>query len=224
LQNTTATGVAAQWASVEPSAAAQWVLTFPEGMPGFERHHRYALLQDARLAPFFWLQSMHDPLTGLGNRSLFQQRFEQAVSRRPRPRGLALLLVDLDGFKAVNDSRGHAVGDLVLRLMAERLRSVTRDGDTLARVGGDEFVLLCPDATPGAAAEIAERVLAVVGRPLRAGDDWFQLGASVGVSHASLTGVYTVVDAAGLLREADRAMYEAKKAGKGRVVVAPAGA
>jgi len=169
-------------------------------------------------------QAQHDPLTGLGNRSLFQQRFEQAVSRRPRPRGLALLLVDLDGFKAVNDSRGHAVGDLVLRLMAERLRSVTRDGDTLARVGGDEFVLLCPDATPGAAAEIAERVLAVVGRPLRAGDDWFQLGASVGVSHASLTGVYTVVDAAGLLREADRAMYEAKKAGKGRVVVAPAGA
>ncbi|MCW2750657.1 MAG: domain S-box/diguanylate cyclase protein, partial [Aeromicrobium sp.] len=165
-------------------------------------------------------QAQHDPLTGLGNRSLFQQRFEQAMGREPRPRGLALLLVDLDGFKAVNDSRGHAVGDLVLRLMAERLKSVTRAGDTLARVGGDEFVLLCPDASPTVAAQIAQRVVTVVGQPLRAGDDWFQLGASVGVAHTRLAPGSASVDAAGLLREADRAMYEAKKAGKGRVELA----
>jgi diguanylate cyclase (GGDEF)-like protein/PAS domain S-box-containing protein len=161
-------------------------------------------------------QALHDPLTGLANRALLQTRLQVAAARRNRPNDLALLLIDLDGFKYINDSFGHAVGDEVLRTVAERLAEEGRAGDTLARMGGDEFVLLCPETTLDGAASVAERVVETIGRPIVIDGVTHVVGASVGVAHAD--GKLPEPD--WLLLEADRAMYLAKAAGKGRVRLA----
>jgi diguanylate cyclase (GGDEF)-like protein/PAS domain S-box-containing protein len=154
-------------------------------------------------------QALHDPLTGLCNRILLQSRLEMAAAQRGAV-NVSVLLVDLDGFKAVNDTFGHSVGDDVLRVVASRLTRLARPGDTLARTGGDEFVLLCPDTNRVAAAAIGDRIVRAVSQPLSTGGVMVQLGASVGAAHQVGPGI----DPDWLLIEADHAMYAAKRAGR----------
>ena len=161
-------------------------------------------------------QALHDSLTGLPNRTLFLDRLGLALARLPRrPTTVAVLFLDLDGFKGVNDHFGHDVGDQVLGRMAERLRGVLRPGDTAARLGGDEFTILCEDVGDAAdAAAIADRVIAAVAKPFTFDDGEAYLTTSVGIALASAQGGATVPEA--LLRDADAAMYRAKELGKAR--------
>lgn len=158
----------------------------------------------------------HDALTGLPNRALFTERLEQAVVQRSAAEHPpAVLFLDLDRFKEVNDAQGHAAGDALLVEAAARLRAEVRAGDTVARFGGDEFAALVHSDPQGrAAGELAGRLHAALTRPYRLGADSFLVGASVGVAFWRPGS-----SAAQLLRQADLAMYEAKNEGKGRVVV-----
>jgi len=158
--------------------------------------------------------AFQDPLTGLPNRLLFEDRLRHAVSRIDRaggPRQLAVLFVDLDGFKPVNDSLGHAQGDVVLREAARRLTDAARGSDTVARVGGDEFVLMAEDiAGPGDGTALAERIIRALREPFQIGNQHFGISASVGVAIYPDHG-----DADKLMAMADAAMYAAKRAGGG---------
>ena len=158
--------------------------------------------------------SLHDALTGLANRVLLLERLEHAVQRARRTGRLAaVLFVDLDDFKSVNDDHGHAVGDALLVMVADRLRSTVRPGDTLARMSGDEFVILCEDLdSPEEAHTIARRVGEALGAPLELDGIAATVTASVGLAFSGL-GVELPVD---LLRDADAAMYRAKRSGGGR--------
>jgi diguanylate cyclase (GGDEF)-like protein/PAS domain S-box-containing protein len=158
-------------------------------------------------------QALYDPLTGLANRRLLLERLELAVVRRSRHSGaLALVYVDLDRFKLVNDSLGHEAGDELLARTAERLQSLVRPEDLVARLGGDEFVVLCDDLPdPDEAESVARRIVTALSVPVRLrGEDTF-VSASVGV--ISDTGTRT---ASQLLADADAAMYRAKKQGGAR--------
>jgi len=160
----------------------------------------------------------HDPLTGLPNRSFFIERLAKAMERS-RPRGApgyAVLFIDLDGFKVVNDSLGHAAGDDMLVQVAQRLKQCLGPWDTLARHGGDEFTVLVGQTQDAEdAVEVAERILAELLRPVRIGDNEIYTNASIGIApgHAD----YATTDE--LLRDADTAMYRAKAAGKAGYVV-----
>ncbi|HZQ87938.1 MAG TPA: EAL domain-containing protein, partial [Acidimicrobiales bacterium] len=158
-------------------------------------------------------QALHDPLTGLPNRTLFLDRLRHALSRRRRDRSTAaILFIDLDRFKAVNDSLGHEAGDRLLLAVAARIPGALRNGDTLARLGGDEFVVLCEDVRGSTdATAIAERVLETLSGPFTLATGEIFIGASVGVAVASGTDQ----DAEELLGDADMAMYRAKERGKG---------
>jgi diguanylate cyclase (GGDEF)-like protein/PAS domain S-box-containing protein len=160
--------------------------------------------------------AFHDPLTLLANRSLFRNRVEHAIalSRRTRDR-LAVLMIDLDNFKNVNDSLGHDVGDRLLQTAAQRLVKCTRAADTVARLGGDEFaVLLEGVATVEQAEQIAASVTEAFRLPLTIDDNELLVTASVGVALSEPGN-----DTEQVLRNADIAMYNAKTAGKGRHVV-----
>jgi diguanylate cyclase (GGDEF)-like protein/PAS domain S-box-containing protein len=160
-------------------------------------------------------QAFHDSLTGLANRALFMDRLEHAVSRKRRfGHPLAVLFVDLDDFKTVNDSLGHGEGDRLLVGVAERLSGALRSGDTVARMGGDEFAVLVEDATDAdAPLEVAARILASLGPPFtRAGKELY-VRASIGVS----TWDATDETAEDLVRNADMSMYTAKANGKNRI-------
>lgn len=158
----------------------------------------------------------HDPLTGLANRSLFEARLGQAVDRyRCDGRPLAVLVVDLDDFKQVNDTLGHSAGDHLLYAVGERLRGCVRSGDTVARVGGDEFAVVV-GGDPLAPAIVSERILAAMRREFAVGDDVVVLGASVGVVEPRPD--EPDVTAEVLVQRADRAMYAGKRQGKGTVV------
>jgi diguanylate cyclase (GGDEF)-like protein/PAS domain S-box-containing protein len=164
-------------------------------------------------------QSMHDPLTGLPNRLLFLDRLSLAIARcRRMHREVAVLFIDLDRFKNVNDSVGHDAGDELLIAVARRLESVLRPGDTVARFGGDEFTILCDDLTTATsrdrAIEIAQRLLDAVSQPFVVGGTRTFIGASIGIALA--TGEERPEE---LLRDADAAMYHAKESGRGRVEV-----
>ncbi|SDO44125.1 diguanylate cyclase/phosphodiesterase [Rhodoferax sp. OV413] len=154
--------------------------------------------------------AFRDALTGLPNRLLFDDRVAVAVERCSRDgSGLAVLFVDLDGFKPVNDSFGHAVGDLVLREMAQRIAGEARASDTVARVGGDEFVLLLegnPDTT--AAAQIAQRIIDALNQPFTAGDHDVRLSCSLGIAMYPSDAPRDQ-----LMAHADAAMYAAKRSG-----------
>ena len=158
-------------------------------------------------------QTLHDALTGLPNRALLLDRLGHALDRTERSEGpgVAVLFVDLDHFKEVNDSLGHAAGDALLVEVAERLRSTLRPADTVARLSGDEFVICCEDITSGAeAVAMAERVLDALRDPFSTGGRTVQLGASVGIA---LAGRPTDTPEM-LLRDADTAMYFAKSHGR----------
>ncbi len=159
----------------------------------------------------------HDALTGLPNRALLADRLEVEVARAARRREpIAVLFCDLDRFKEVNDSLGHAAGDELLRATADRLRHAVRNGDTVARLGGDEFAVLCADlADTAAAVAVAERVRELVRPPVRVGEREVSVTMSIGVT----AGVPDGTGAAQLLADADVAMYEAKDAGRDRVAV-----
>lgn len=166
-------------------------------------------------------QTLHDPLTGLGNRLLLRRNLDLAVARRGRPNDVTVLNIDLDGFKDVNDSYGHAVGDEVLRVMARRFEEQTRPTDTLARTGGDEFVLLCPETPAEGAVALASRIIEAARAPMSIGERSISLGVSIGVAHRSAGELDTDPDT--LLIRADHAMYEAKRSGRGTVRLARTG-
>jgi diguanylate cyclase (GGDEF)-like protein/PAS domain S-box-containing protein len=159
-------------------------------------------------------QAFHDPLTGLPNRALFLNRLEHALRRRDRRGPVAVLFLDLDDFKTVNDALGHAAGDRLLVTVAERLDGALRGGDTAARLGGDEFAVLLEDIDgQEQTAAAAARILAALRAPVALPGLDLSISASIGVAVAPATGTVT---ADMLLRDADVAMYSAKARGKGR--------
>ncbi len=155
-------------------------------------------------------QALKDALTGLPNRRLFGDRLDQAISRAQRHETtVAVLIVDLDGFKAVNDTFGHAVGDELLARVAERLRALTRSADTAARLGGDEFALLIEDILGEAEASyVADRILSALATPFPIRGHQVTVGASVGIA-TSEPGIARNE----IMIRADRAMYRAKEGG-----------
>jgi diguanylate cyclase (GGDEF)-like protein len=169
----------------------------------FEEHSRHAAL--------------HDELTGLPNRRLALDRIGQALRRRGRaPGSVAVMMVDLDRFKVINDSLGHAAGDELLLALVPRLRDALRPSDTIARLGGDEFVVVCEElAGPRDAVAVAERVAATVAQPMTLVSGAHQASVSIGIAVASRA----EDTAESLLRDADAAMYRAKERGRGRYEV-----
>jgi diguanylate cyclase (GGDEF)-like protein len=157
-------------------------------------------------------QALHDPLTGLPNRTFFLERLELALERHGED-NTAVLFVDLDGFKLINDSLGHGTGDALLAQAAERIKESLRAEDLAARLGGDEFAIICTASSPARAAErVAERLIAALAAPFWiAGRDVF-ITASIGIAGARGS-------AEDLLRDADLAMYHAKTTGKSRYAV-----
>jgi diguanylate cyclase (GGDEF)-like protein/PAS domain S-box-containing protein len=159
-------------------------------------------------------QAFHDPVTHLANRALFNERVRHAVARTLRDGvGMAVLFVDLDDFKTVNDSLGHAAGDRVLLEVAQRVSASVRAADTAARFGGDEFAILLEDIhDPQVAVETAERILESLARPLELDNNHLIIRASLGIS---VIEPGNATDADELIRNADAAMYIAKADGKG---------
>ena len=157
-------------------------------------------------------QALHDPLTGLPNRRLLTNRLYDALARAFRNRTpLAVLFVDLDGFKPVNDRHGHGAGDAVLKATAERLAAVVRSTDTVARLGGDEFVVVLENAGAATAVrEVALRAVERVGAPIDIGGTAVSVRPSVGIAFAGLVDG-EAVSPEGLLAAADDAMYVAKR-------------
>ncbi|WP_236829406.1 GGDEF domain-containing protein [Blastococcus sp. KM273128] len=166
-------------------------------------------LQKARLLDTVRHQATHDALTGLPNRVLFMERLETALAGAGPGGGPGVLFCDLDGFKAVNDSLGHAAGDELLRQVSARLRAAVRPGDTVGRLSGDEFAVVLPDlAGPGDARALADRIRACFDEPFRLEGTPVRVGTSVGVA---VPGPGGGRDADALLREADAAMYREKQ-------------
>ncbi|MGY0611273.1 diguanylate cyclase domain-containing protein [Luteimonas sp. A501] len=158
-----------------------------------------------------------DPLTDLANRRQFDERLALALKRQQRHAiPIALLCMDIDRFKDVNDGHGHAAGDIVLKAFAKRLCDSVRETDLVARLGGDEFVILIEDASAEAAEAVARKVLAAMAERVDVGDTRLTVSTSIGVAHAR-----QAADAAGLMASGDAALYEAKKAGRNRYHLAP---
>lgn len=153
----------------------------------------------------------HDLLTGLPNRQMLMDRFEQSIARSQRRRGrLAVLFVDLNRFKQINDTLGHAVGDGALQMAARRMEAAVRQSDTVSRFGGDEFLILLDDVSdPKEAEQIADKVLHLLRVPAQLGEHVLDLDACVGISFYPEHGT----DAQILIHRADSAMYRAKRQG-----------
>jgi diguanylate cyclase (GGDEF)-like protein/PAS domain S-box-containing protein len=185
---------------------------------GHTRHY-VALFSDITLIKAHEQQLEHiahyDALTGLPNRVLLADRLQQAMSQtQRRSQRLAVVYLDLDGFKAINDRHGHDIGDQLLMQLARRMRDTLRDSDTLARLGGDEFVAVLMDLDDTqASAPALTRLLAAAAQPVMLGNQPLQVSASLGVTFYPQEGE---VDADQLMRQADQAMYQAKLAGKNR--------
>lgn len=169
-------------------------------------------------------RALTDTLTGLRNRRAFDQALERVLNQmqaQVQGAGFSLMHLDLDFFKQVNDSHGHAAGDQVLVAVAQVLRRETRAADTVARVGGDEFILLMPGLTDRARlCAIAGRIIAGVGRPVMYGSAECRVSASIGMTVAEAGMRH---DAARLLADTDSALYAAKKAGRGCAILSGAG-
>ncbi|WP_456832274.1 EAL domain-containing protein [Deinococcus sp. UYEF24] len=195
--------------TAELHVANTQLLVFSEGLEEKVRSRTAELeLSQARLA----YQAQHDALTGLPNRMLFDDRLGRAVATAVRHgRKLAVMYIDLDGFKLVNDTLGHAAGDRVLQVTAQRLQQLVRHSDTLARLGGDEFTMLLNDLTDNASVEhVAQHVREVVSQNILIGEQVANVTASIGIA------LYPddALDAEALKRQADAAMYRIKQGGK----------
>lgn len=155
----------------------------------------------------------HDVLTGLPNRALFMDRLNQEIARAVRSRtGLTLMLLDLDRFKEINDTMGHHAGDEVLKEMADRLKSLLRGSDTVARIGGDEFIFLLPGVRDHQeVAAVAEKIMETLDRPLHLAGQAFEMAGSLGMAFFPAD----ATDPEKLIRLADQAMYWAKQKGRG---------
>jgi diguanylate cyclase (GGDEF)-like protein len=159
-------------------------------------------------------RAAHDPLTGLPNRARFAEHLDQALTAGAAPNdGVAVLFLDLDGFKTVNDALGHAAGDALLVAVAERLRRCVRPGDAIARLGGDEFTVLLAGVTGlEEAARVADRMRQALAEPFAIGGREVVVTTSVGIAVGAVgDGVER-----DLVREADAAMYRAKRGGDDR--------
>jgi len=196
--------------------SARWL---PEHRVRIGVGHEVTELRDAERELEY--RANHDSLTGLVNRHRLRVELQAAIDQAAATSGgLALLYVDLDGFKRVNDRGGHAVGDRLLREVAGRMQRGVRQNDLVARVGGDEFVVLLPDCRDAQAAmDVADSLRASLVVPCRLPEGLFQLDASIGVATFPADGV----DADALLAHADRAMYVAKTSGAGAQVGLRAG-
>jgi diguanylate cyclase (GGDEF)-like protein/PAS domain S-box-containing protein len=214
--------LAAEWRLATPSTSARWLTV--RARPDREGVSRGVCVaavmeisaekaRESELAH----QATHDAVTRLYNRHVLLPRMAHALERLSRhPQAIAVLFMDLDGFKLVNDLYGHDVGDGVLIALGERLPALVRPGDTVARLGGDEFAVLCEDlAAPHEAVAVAERIIKAVAAPVRVGDHELTVGASIGIAYSGTP----EDDAEGLLRRADQAMYRAKRLGRGRCEV-----
>ncbi|GGS67521.1 hypothetical protein GCM10010156_28090 [Planobispora rosea] len=186
-----------------------------------------AVREQERIQAQLAYQARHDPLTGLANRTVLHEALEQAVEQivenlpsgqpaRPGDAGVAVLYLDLDGFKEINDVHGHDAGDAILRAVAGRLATAVQGAGLAARLGGDEFVLLCRNASRQDAVLLAERVLREIAEPVPFGEHRLGVGASVGIAVCGASGD----SPAEVLRAADSAMYSAKRLGRGRWVAA----
>ena len=157
--------------------------------------------------------ALYDTMTGLPNRSLFADRLAQAIERIHRTESgvVVLLFIDLDRFKPVNDSHGHAVGDQLLKQVAQRLLACVRSSDTVSRHGGDEFIVMLPDvAHPEDAAKCAQKLLASINEPFLIDTHSLQIGASIGIASCPRDGVNPLL----LIKHADAAMYRVKAGGR----------
>jgi diguanylate cyclase (GGDEF)-like protein/PAS domain S-box-containing protein len=190
----------------------------PQFAPNGEVEYVLAVTREVtmqyRIAEDLRRQSLHDPLTGLPNRTLFNDRLTTALARAARRAGsVAVLFIDLDRFKQINDTYGHEIGDEFLVAVSRRLGLRLRDEDTLARLGGDEFAVVLPVVNEIAeASEAAGRLLRALDTPLYIQGLTLQANASIGIALSTVE----TADAAGLLREADAALYTAKAAGRGQ--------
>jgi diguanylate cyclase (GGDEF)-like protein len=183
--------------------------------PGEDAPHMVVFIEDITERKTLEAQlvhrSLHDPLTGLPNRILYTDRLRHALERGHREQTpTCVLVIDLDGFKAINDELGHAAGDAVLVAFAERLRAVLRASDTAARLGGDEFSIVCENTDRADAEVLADRLRRGVREPLVLEATTVELGISIGIGSApGGTPADEVLER--LVREADDAMYAAKR-------------
>ena len=178
-----------------------------EGEPLYLQGYLLDVTAERELQEQLRMQALFDPLTGLANRAFFHEQLENAVSiRKEGDHQTALVFIDLNEFKQINDQYGHSVGDEVLAVLGDRLRQVIRAGDSVARLGGDEFVILLTSvAEPAEAAIVAERLLEQITKPIDVSGRQLSLTASVGIAVGG--------SAAELLKQADAAMYRAKANG-----------
>jgi diguanylate cyclase (GGDEF)-like protein/PAS domain S-box-containing protein len=202
----------AMWASVTSSLVRD-----AAGTPQYIINVVQDISQRKELEDRLMHQAFHDALTGLPNRALFLDRLSHGVAgaaRRDAP--LAVLFLDLDGFKVVNDSLGHDAGDALLVEVSRRLTGCLRPGDTVARLGGDEIAILLPEVSdPADAVRVAERVIATLQTPMPVRGHQMHVGVSIGIAlHSNRQ-----AQPGDLLREADIALYQAKGAGKGRAIL-----
>jgi diguanylate cyclase (GGDEF)-like protein/PAS domain S-box-containing protein len=190
--------------------------------------HRYSMDQMARSLDLVmqWREHMnsleraarYDSLTGLTNRSAFFAHLESSVFESDTDQLLAVLYVDLDEFKGVNDRLGHAAGDSVLTEASRRMSACIRENDMLARLGGDEFAVLCPGVhDTDEAVAVAKRLLAAFDEPIRVQGEDVRVGASIGIAVAPTS----VLRSESLLERADEAMYRAKTSGRNRFAISP---
>jgi diguanylate cyclase (GGDEF)-like protein/PAS domain S-box-containing protein len=222
-----------QWAKRAPDGASEYRMLTRDGRVVWVRDVG-AVITDEEGRPLYWSgvlsditdrreleeqlehQAFHDTLTGLANRALFLDRVEHALARGTRGgETVAVLFLDLDDFKTINDSLGHGSGDRVLVAVAARLEQLLRPGDTIARLGGDEFAILLEDASVEDAIRVVERILGSLEEPIGQDSKSILVRASLGIAVAD----DPRLDAADLLRNADVAMYAAKARGKGRFEV-----
>jgi diguanylate cyclase (GGDEF)-like protein/PAS domain S-box-containing protein len=207
------------WSKRKDGEAYAELITISAVKDGMDRVRNYViLLVDITPMKTYQrqLESMahFDALTQLPNRQLLQDRLHQAMSQAQRRRqALAVVFVDLDGFKAVNDQHGHAVGDSLLVVLAQRMKGALRDGDTLARIGGDEFVAVLVDLNHSEDADpVLERLLQAAADPVIVGETVLRVSASMGIALFPRDGTHADL----LLRRADQSMYLAKQAGRNR--------
>lgn len=196
------------WVSIAVVISSSWIVW---RMMSLARFLGVTTNQLTRARQELQVQATHDPLTGLLNRAVLDDVLGDL--ERPEARPAALLSIDLDLFKSVNDTYGHAAGDRVLTSTADRLRSVVRPSDLVLRMGGDEFLVVMERITAPEAGKLAARIVRTVEEPIHDGDQWLRIACSVGI--AMVEGDPESTPAAGSVARADAAMYRAKRADTG---------